>query len=283
MRFIDPSKLRLDDKWIAAAQLAADEVRAAWSVSPNAGKSKLDGKAVIWRELKDNLAKMSSKKCWYCESLQTRSDFHVDHFRPKARVGERNDHPGYWWLAFDASNYRLSCTFCNARRVFSESSGGKGDHFPIEDESCRAMTERDSIIIETPLLLDPTNALDPAMLDFNDEGKAVGNPHLCVPNSFPAEKVENTTHVFHLNERALVDKRKTLNRQLKRSFDDLMKLLPRLRDGDRHLQDTVEGALGDLLSSVADDAEYSATARAYLLGRRADSVDAAQILELMKL
>src|SRR5690242_2141799 len=64
--------------------------------------------AAIWAELRDQMSPLSSGKCWYCESRENRSDVAVDHFRPKGEVEECPTHPGYWWLAFDPSNYRFA-------------------------------------------------------------------------------------------------------------------------------------------------------------------------------
>ena len=66
-----------------------------------------------WRILKIWLANLSDDKCWYCESKILRPNSDVDHFRPKAGVTcERQplaEHDGYYWLAYDWQNFRLSC------------------------------------------------------------------------------------------------------------------------------------------------------------------------------
>jgi hypothetical protein len=73
----------------------------------------------VWRdkEFKENLAKITHYKCWYCETPLTRDDLVIDHYRPKGRVLEESaDNEEYWWLAFRFSNFRLSCKYCNEFR-----------------------------------------------------------------------------------------------------------------------------------------------------------------------
>src|SRR5205823_9338448 len=96
----------------------------------------------IWAELKPYLALLSHEKCWYCESIQESSDMHVDHFRPEGRIADEGSHgPGYWWLAFDWHNFRLSCTYCNTLRSEGDRapSGGKADRFPLWEEARRCL------------------------------------------------------------------------------------------------------------------------------------------------
>jgi hypothetical protein len=93
----------------------------------------INAKSSVWRAAGTALRRASHDKCWYCETRENRSDKPVDHFRPKNSVIEDDTHPGYTWLAFDWTNLRLSCTFCNSKRRDLEggTEGGKQDHFPI--------------------------------------------------------------------------------------------------------------------------------------------------------
>ena len=129
MRYIDKDELALPEGWLARAAAASAAVDA--GADPN-------DHADVWRELKDALAALfPNKKCWYCESPVDRADNAVDHFRPKGRVSDAvNPHTGYRWLAFDRSNFRYACTFCNSRRkdVVNGTAGGKADRFPLLDE-----------------------------------------------------------------------------------------------------------------------------------------------------
>jgi hypothetical protein len=119
--------------------------------------------------------------------VDVRSDNAVDHYRPKSRVAECPKHPGYWWLAFDWTNYRFSCTFCNSLRRDdqTESLGGKKDRFPLRDESRRAFGPDDTLDDEEPVLLDPTWFGDPPILWFDEDGRATENPSVASEGSFP--------------------------------------------------------------------------------------------------
>ncbi len=103
-------------------------------------------------------------KCAYCESRPTSvSSWNVEHYRPRGRVAERPDHPGYYWLAYAWTNLYLACELCNQRRKDAPRwddpvalpAAGKHDQFPLEDEEERAMSPQDDLASERPLLLDP--------------------------------------------------------------------------------------------------------------------------------
>lgn len=156
------------------------------------------------------LASLSNKKCWYCEARQERSDKHVDHFRPKGRVGEpgAKGHKGYWWLAFDWRNLRYSCQYCNMKRRDLTTSivGGKSDRFPIRDESYRALSPGDVLGDELPVLLDPTERSDPSHVWFDPDGTAVATfegDEYWWPNYRALKSIE----IYHLNHTDLVEAR----------------------------------------------------------------------------
>ena len=96
-------------------------------------------------ELKISLERLFHGKCAYCESHIGAADWDVDHFRPKGRVTERADHPGYYWLTYEWENLYPSCNNCNQHRrgrpLWADStrqpSGGKADQFPLLYEGCR--------------------------------------------------------------------------------------------------------------------------------------------------
>jgi len=99
-------------------------------VVAKARSSAIKARASLWQEAGKALRKVSARKCWYCEARQDRSDMPVDHFRPKNRVAECPEHPGYHWLAFDWRNYRYACTYCNSHRrdVDHGTAGGHKGH-----------------------------------------------------------------------------------------------------------------------------------------------------------
>ena len=73
----------------------------------------------IWNELKAIfLHEVFRYKCAYCEGkFGAGHPWHVEHYRPKSEVTEGrrklDDHPGYFWLAYEWHNLLLSCGHCN--------------------------------------------------------------------------------------------------------------------------------------------------------------------------
>src|SRR5260370_29254202 len=100
MRFIPINDIRLPDSWQKKAQKAFEAMNRCETAEQR--QKVLIKYGDVWRDsdLKAELERLSDGKCWYCESREDRSDNPVDHFRPKGRVAECEDHEGYWWLAF---------------------------------------------------------------------------------------------------------------------------------------------------------------------------------------
>jgi len=104
-----------------------------------------------------SLRKIYIDKCGYCEArLGVSSSIFVDHYRPKKGVKKKDDHPGYYWLAYEWSNLISSCGVCNNK---------KSHLFPVADEKDRiyqAQKDRsqwradsESLRSEMPLTLHP--------------------------------------------------------------------------------------------------------------------------------
>jgi len=52
----------------------------------------------LWGRLKKYLQELFHSTCAYCESTITHTAFgDVEHYRPKGKVAEDPDHPGYYW------------------------------------------------------------------------------------------------------------------------------------------------------------------------------------------
>jgi uncharacterized protein (TIGR02646 family) len=150
----------------------------------------------VWKDMADSLAKISHDKCWYCESTNPRDDFYVDHYRPKGSVEESPTHSGYWWLAFDPKNLRLSCKYCNELRVDQrgQTRGGKSNHFPIVSEAARAIDPDSDCSTEEPVLLDPTKMEDPPLLTFLEDGTV----EPAVPSGFEHDRARLSVKIYHL-------------------------------------------------------------------------------------
>src|SRR5258708_6168668 len=144
------SRLSPSDSWILRAEQALEEMHMAETKAER--DEVLRRRARVWSLVKDDLSELSHGKCWYCESRQSRSYMVVDHFRPKGTIKDADpEHEGYWWLAFDLSNYRFACTFCNSPAKDSDDiTRGKRNFFPLVDESLRARSSDDDIDLEKP-------------------------------------------------------------------------------------------------------------------------------------
>lgn len=189
MRYIDRTRLRLPDGWLARA--------AAGAAAVNGGDDPDDHRA-IWKELKDGLADLFNDKCWYCEVPVPRSDNAVDHFRPKGRVSDAAaEHNGYRWLSFEQSNFRYACTFCNSRRkdLDGGTAGGKADRFPLVDEGSRIYAQG-PLEGERPMLLDPCDIEDWRLLGCQKEN---GKPCAASETAEHRARAEASIEIYHLH------------------------------------------------------------------------------------
>lgn len=129
-----------------------------------------------WGLLKKWLANASGHKCWYCEAKSTRAPFDVDHFRPKLGITvdgvKLAGHDGYYWLAYEWSNFRLSCQRCNRpEKDDTEVLHGKANEFPIRDEAQRCTLPTEALNTESPRLLDPCEQADCELLAHGVDGE----------------------------------------------------------------------------------------------------------------
>lgn len=133
---------------------------------------------------------MQGRICAYC---LTERPLDVEHFRPKA---------GYWWLAYDATNYVLACTACNRDR--------KGTQFPLQPGSVRVTYDtRDTLAREERVLLDPVNDDVEAYFALDDDPTC---PILPSPQLDAAEqvRVQEAIDFFGLNLDATVRTKRSL-------------------------------------------------------------------------
>lgn len=136
----------------------------------------------LWSSFKDHFARAQYNKCGYCEALLTTSTGALDHHMPKGaldllpadhfkhgrerpdtsnvegRLLDRVCERGYHWAAYLWDNYVLVCDRCN--------TGWKRCLFPVA-EAIRAIPPVGGAR-ETPLLLNPYDAEDPAEHLFFD-------------------------------------------------------------------------------------------------------------------
>lgn len=185
MRFIDINRLESImgaekfDEWNNKARL---HLRAIESL-PKKDRAIYFNQNNIWSELYPYLSELSNHHCWYTEAPEGSSEWEVDHFRPKNKStnsdGSTILEEGYWWLAYDWTNYRLAGSLANRLRKdrFDENSDktvyGKGCYFPLDLAGGEVAQSGDSVCsCESPILLDPTVLNDTRLISFDRDGEA---------------------------------------------------------------------------------------------------------------
>lgn len=153
-------------------------------------KNIIDNNQSLWKrpKFREWMVELFHKKCWYTESKEKVSAYHVDHFRPKGRVSDsEGSSEGYWWIAFDWKNYRIAGQLINVK---------KKDRFPING-TFRASIDDQRIEIEDAQLIDPLDEEDVALISFDESGEVV-----CAGDISEKDKkrVEVTNDILGLNK-----------------------------------------------------------------------------------
>lgn len=171
MRYIDLSIIDAKDPdvvgWIEDAKIHSEELKKKKTHSEREEYMKKHG---IWSKFKPILTKYFGEKCWYSECALEGSFIDVDHFRPKNRSKDEQGNiildDGYWWLAYDYLNYRLSCEKSN--RNFG--GGGKNDMFPLKSGTVPSSQGYSN---DVHLLLDPCVKSDVMLIDCDENGEII--------------------------------------------------------------------------------------------------------------
>ena len=184
-------------------------------------------------EVRAALTHLFHAKCAYCESKVLHvAALDIEHFRPKGGVVRPDgtllpDH--YWWLTVTWENLYLACESCNrmhrssaittiTKAVASSSTAGsdftivgKGDRFPLEDETTRASLEAgpEELARENPLLLDPCRDEPSEHLVFLDDGTVVSD----------TPRGQATIEILGLNRKPLVEARHEATLEAQTLFD----------------------------------------------------------------
>jgi uncharacterized protein (TIGR02646 family) len=251
------------DSWLAEAKDAAEKI----SLGEDIDISK-PPYSKIWQDFKPVLELIVGEKCWYCETIQSRSDKDVDHFRPKNRLSKvKPIHSGYRWLVFDYKNFRYSCQCCNRVRTdkVKNTTGGKGSYFPLIDESKRAWKPGDEIY-EKPKLLDPCIKQDVKLLDFNEDGTPCHIPSADVTDQ---DRVKVSIRHYHLDHSALIEDRKKLARDLERAIlnaEQFFKIFVKTKDPEVFEQ--FQNNIKFLQNAINIRSKYSLFAERYIAGKR---------------
>jgi len=210
-----------------------------------------------WKPIKDRLTDILGKKCWYTEVELIGAPLAMDHYRPVC---------DYWWLAFDAENYRVSCPWANSPEHNAQHgcAGGKGENFPLLPPKVRA-TSKNELPNEQPVILDPCNSQDCELLAFQADGRPILNPDFAT-NAVAIHRVEQSKILLNLDHPAFNSKREQLCRDIAEDVK-AYEYLPASAGSRAAIRTRLEGR-------VAVTAPFSRAAKYYLrLHRHLDWVE----------
>lgn len=259
MRYVNRRKLVKPTGWLTRAQAASQAV---------AGGEDPNDHSAVWRDLKNGLANLLHDKCWYCETPVERSDNAVDHFRPKGRVADTiTPHTGYRWLAFDESNFRYACTYCNSKRKDLENGteGGKADLFPLLNELQRVYVPG-SVAAEQPLLLDPCELSDWRLLGCHQEN---GQPCAASTDTIAKQRAETSIKIYHLDYEPTCKRRHTAAVQLMADVDEAKRLFALVADDPGRIAE-FKTVAERLRQAIDRETPYSGDMHFLLRGQRSD-------------
>ncbi len=230
MRYIDINKLQPvaeEIEWNAIKDTHLQEM---------GGKTPAERKDYInthpdWNKFQKAMLDLSHNKCWYSEAPIGNSDFFIDHFRPKNRARQKiditdpnseiitNKENGYWWLAYEWKNYRLSGLYANSLRRDrlgdDDIVKGKGDYFPLDLENGRVANDNENVACEVPILLDPTDPVDVTLVTFDE-----GEPIPATTNEYEIDRVKQSIFYYHLDLDQLNRARKIVWENCERHIKD---------------------------------------------------------------
>lgn len=206
-----------------------------------------------WDKLKPWLFALSFGKCWFTEGRDICSHQDVEHFRPKKQAKGKDGtvRDGYWWLAFDYSNFRAVGNVPNRK---------KGGWFPLHKDSICSKYDNQCEESETPYLLDPIDPEDVTLIAFNEEGNAVPAPGV---SDWEKERVEESIKRYKLNDHdALPAERRSVWTEITNAVELYKKFKARLgsgiNDGAAH---RLREQLHNIHKRLRADAELSSVAK----------------------
>jgi hypothetical protein len=264
MRFIDLEKVEPKIRHLLPGLARAQQAVLA-ETDPTRRAALIKASSSYWTALRPAFEEISFGKCWYTESKNPGTDDDMDHFRPKTSVDGVADHPGYYWLAFDWKNFRLSCHRANRLRVNPEGqgTGGKGDQFPLFDPSTRALTPQHATSLEIPLILDPTDIRDVVLLTFSQNGEVGLSPQF-KGQAIPEAKVSASRLALHLDWPAFRDARVVLYNKIVRIVTRGTREAPTDYADLHSANDAFLDATRDLVTAMNPQEDYSAAAKIYV-------------------
>lgn len=253
MIYIDLKHNPPHSKWIQKAQALTKKLMA--EKDPVKRNKLIDKNSGLWGEIKKHLLFLSQNKCWYSEAKESYSHYHVDHFRPKKRALDikNQDQGGYWWLAFDWSNFRITGSVGNTK---------KGDRFYVYAN--KAKTPKSNINLEVCYFLDPTDEQDPMTITFNENGEVL--PSNKKKRDWDYIRATYTIDNLDLNYPGLVDARRDLWTNVVLQVREIQSLIDKNnRTPDPLTKLEIKNKIFQLRELVKPKAQFSATTKACLL------------------
>ena len=207
--------------WVEDCRLEREKLIELAKSSPELVNDEIDED--LYKGQRITILRLFNDKCAYCESpleaTQRMGD--VEHYRPKGRVtdengklvfihdesGQRRQHPGYFWLAYEWTNLLPACLACN--RPGTDSTGvpsGKWDRFPVAGFRATRPGEEGN---EDPILLNPWYDDPNQDLKFDPLTGVVG---------WHSEKGRMNVNILGLNRRGLPEERLRTIARAKGSF-----------------------------------------------------------------
>lgn len=161
---------------------------------------KLNG-GTKWGPLKNHFTQKLGNKCWYTETELVGATPTIDHYRPKC---------DYWFLAFNADNFRVACSYANSPKnnPLHGCAGGKGDEFPLLDERNKARGAK-RIKRERPIILDPCNEDDCKLVAFQPDGRPIIHPDFN-NDAIAMQRIEKSMLLLNLDHPDFNSKREQL-------------------------------------------------------------------------
>lgn len=269
MRFIDRTLLKVSTTWQNRADTLTLRLQALDQSNPELFR-RLRNEVFeneIWKELKTVLGSLSNKKCWYCESKIDRNHGGVDHFRPKSGVTGEQDHLGYWWLAYESSNFRLSCEKCNS---LSKHARGKQNQFPLLADSPRAK-QLGQESYERVALIDPCVLAEHLLIIFDERG--IPQPAISeATDSVLFHRVLESIRIYYLDKYSTCKNRQTLMDEVENTVRQILTVeekLPKIPEPDRsELKLIIEDMKSGLVKKISPDSVFSIAAASVLINRR---------------
>lgn len=263
MMYIDQTALAVSQAWLTKASRALND--AVNAPTQEARRQVIKDNEKIWRAAKRELRRLSHKKCWYSEAPASGARQDVDHFRPKGAV-RGIAHEGYWWLAFDWENFRLSCQICNqCSNNLDDGVGGKGDQFPVHDEADRVTyANRARMNREQHLLLDPCNRDDVGLLWFEDDGM----PRPTMDEGLGHVRASESITIYNLKSGSLVSGRATQLSLAKKFLQQGRTAFEAMERGDATQRPALTNAMENLLGLQHPSMPFTRAISCYLSSHR---------------